>query len=126
MGSAWAALTADDKQTYTDKAKAAKKAFDAEYKTWHSGLDAATIEAIEASTGKKLAIPGGKKGKAQAERERPGNPGRPLTAFFEYMNEFRHGEGTGLPMTDLARQAGEQWRSMSDADKQVSLLAIAS
>ncbi|KAI9639326.1 uncharacterized protein MKK02DRAFT_39625 [Dioszegia hungarica] len=118
MSNAWSALTANDKQTYSDRARDLRKTFDTEYKKWYNELDAETIKSIEAATGKKLAPPGGKKAKLQAQRERPGNPGQPLTAFFEFMREFRQSNSDGKAGSAVAKEAGEAWRQMSEDDKQ--------
>lgn len=120
MSNAWSALTSNDKQTYSDRARDLRKTFDTEYKKWYNELDAETIKSIEAATGKKLAPPGGKKAKLQAQRERPGNPGQPLTAFFEFMREFRQSNSDGKAGSAVAKEAGEAWRQMSEDDKQVS------
>lgn len=124
MSTAWGALTMDDKQSYYDKAKELKKAFDAEYKTWYNGLDAATLKAIEKETGKKVSPPGGKRAKKLADKERPGNPGVPLTAFFEYMKAFRAAEGKDLSVSESGKQGGQNWREMSEDAKQVSVTVV--
>ena len=125
MGSAWAALSDSAKETYSQTAKELKKAFDMEYKSWYESLSPETIKEIEAATGKKVGLPGGKMKYKAEQAGRPGNPGRPMTAFFEFMRDFRvSAEVEGMEerdgVTAVARKAGEKWREMSEAEKQVS------
>lgn len=122
MSAAWSALTGTDKQSYNDRAKELKKAYDAEYRKWYNALEPEEIKAIEKDTGKKISPPGGKRGKKQEDRDRPGNPGTPITAFFEYLKELREGpEGQGVSVAEVAKKGGESWRQMSEDDKKVSL-----
>jgi dihydroxyacetone kinase len=121
MGSAWGALTQTAKDEYAAKAKELKKAFDVEYKKWYETLTPETIKAIEKASGKKVSLPGGRAAYKKEQAARPGNPGRPLSAFFEFLKEFREKEGKSLQdIKEVARKAGEKWRQMSDAEKQVS------
>ncbi|RSH88905.1 hypothetical protein EHS25_002567 [Saitozyma podzolica] len=119
MGSAWGALTQTAKDEYAAKAKELKKAFDVEYKKWYETLTPETIKAIEKASGKKVSLPGGRAAYKKEQAARPGNPGRPLSAFFEFLKEFREKEGKSLQdIKEVARKAGEKWRQMSDAEKQ--------
>lgn len=121
MGSAWGALTQTAKDEYAVKAKELKKAFDVEYKKWYETLTPETIKAIEKASGKKVSLPGGRAAYKKEQAARPGNPGRPVTAFFEFLKEFRETEGKNLQgIKEAASKAGEKWRQMSEADKQVS------
>ena len=123
IASEWTALSESAKAEYQAKAKELKKAYDAEYRKWFEALDADTIKLIEKATGKKVAVPGGKaaskKEKAEAARL-AGQPPRPVTAFFEYLDTFRNGDGKGLGVTELAKKAGEEWKAMVEEEKQVS------
>lgn len=121
MGSAWGALTQAAKDEYASKAKELKKAFDVDYKKWYETLTPETIKAIEKASGKKVSLPGGRAAYKKEQAARPGNPGRPVTAFFEFLSEFREKEGKDLQgIKEVASKAGEKWRQMSDEDKQVS------
>ena len=125
MGSAWTELTESAKEEYTKQAKELKTTYDKEYRSFLDGLSDDSIKAIEAATGKKLRIPGGKKARKAEMSKASGSPGKPLTAFFEFMKEFREKEDTtGLEgrakQTELSKRAGEKWKHMSDGEKQVS------
>lgn len=125
MGQAWNDLTEISKEEYTKQAKDLKSAYDKEYKNFLEGLSPDSIKAIEEATGKKLRIPGGKKARSKELSRASGSPGKPLTAFFEFMREFREkeggGEGAGKEkVTDVAKRAGEKWNNMSEGEKQVS------
>jgi hypothetical protein len=125
MGQAWNDLAEASKDEYTKQAKDLKTTYDKEYKNFLEGLSPESIKAIEAATGKKLRIPGGKKARNQELSRASGSPGKPLTAFFEFMRDFRAkegGEGEGKEkVTAVAKRAGEKWNSMSEGEKQVSL-----
>jgi hypothetical protein len=126
MGSAWSSLTQAAKDEYNAKAKDLKKAFDLEYRKWYDDLTPETIKAIEKESGKKVHLPGGKKAYRKELDSRPGNPGRPVTAFFEYLSEFRESkEAKSLTGKDgitlIAKKAGEKWKAMSHEEKEVSL-----
>jgi hypothetical protein len=123
MGQAWNDLAEVSKEEYTKQAKELKTAYDKEYRNFLEGLSPESIEAIEAATGKKLRIPGGKKARSRELSRASGSPGKPLTAFFEFMKDFRerdagHEEGREKA-TAVAKRAGEQWNSMSEGEKQV-------
>jgi hypothetical protein len=124
MGQAWNELTETAKEEYTKQAKDLKVAYDKEYRSFLEGLSDESIQAIESATGKKLRIPGGKKARKQELNRAAGSPGKPLTAFFEFMNDFREKEAAGEKVTVVAKRAGEKWSSMSDSDKQVSCLVL--
>lgn len=101
-----------------------KKTYDAEYKAWYESLDKETIKAYEKATGKKVAAPGGKAGSKKARDElarQSGQPARPLTAFFEYLEHLRQGDGKGLGVVELAKKAGEEWKGMVEEEKKVRL-----
>lgn len=123
----WTALSESAKGEYQTKAKDLKKAFDAEYKSWYDALDVETLKMMEKATGKKVAPPGGAKGsKARKveEARAAGMPARPVTAFFEYLDTFRKGDGMGMGVTELAKKAGESWKGMVEEEKQVSFCQI--
>jgi hypothetical protein len=124
MGQAWNDLAEASKDEYTKQAKDLKTTYDKEYKNFLEGLSPESIKAIEAATGKKLRIPGGKKARSKELSRASGSPGKPLTAFFEFMRDFRAkegGEGEGKEkVTAVAKRAGEKWNSMSEGEKQVS------
>lgn len=125
MGSAWSELTESAKEEYTKQAKELKTAYDKEYRSFLEGLSDDSIKAIEAATGKKLRIPGGKKARKAELNRASGSPGKPLTAFFEFMKEVRETEDVGdlqgrEKIIELSKRAGEKWKNMSDSDKQVS------
>ena len=125
MGSAWTELTESAREEYTKQAKELKTAYDKEYRSFLDGLSDDSIKAIEAATGKKLRIPGGKKARKAEISKASGSPGKPLTAFFEFMKEFREKEDTtGLEgrakQTELSKRAGEKWKNMDESEKQVS------
>jgi hypothetical protein len=84
------------------------------------GLSDDSIKAIEGATGKKLRIPGGKAARKREISAAEGGPRKPMTAFFEFMQSFREKEGSGMAVTEVAKQAGDKWRNMSEDDKQVS------
>jgi hypothetical protein len=50
-------------------------------------------------------------------------PKKPYTAFFLFLRQHRAQAGE-MKVVDSARQAGEQWRAMSEADKAVSCAAL--
>jgi len=124
MGQAWNDLAEASKDEYTKQAKDLKTTYDKEYKNFLEGLSPESIKNIEAATGKKLRIPGGKKARSKELSRASGSPGKPLTAFFEFMRDFRDkegGEGEGKEkVTAVAKRAGEKWNSMSEGEKQVS------
>jgi len=124
MGSAWNDLTEASKEEYTKQAKDLKVAYDKEYRSFLEGLSDDSIKAIEAATGKKLRIPGGKKARSRELSKASGSPGKPLTAFFEFMKDFRERAGSDEQgkekATAVAKRAGEKWNSMSEGEKQVS------
>lgn len=121
MGTAWSELTETAKAEYTQQAKDLKVAYNKEYKSFLEGLSDDSIKAIEGATGKKLRIPGGKAARKREIAEQGGGPRKPMTAFFEFMQSFREKEGKdGMPATEVAKQAGDKWRNMSEDDKQVS------
>lgn len=131
MGQAWNELTETAKEEYTKQAKDLKSAYDKEYRSFLEGLSDESIQAIENATGKKLRIPGGKKARKQELSRASGSPGKPLTAFFEFMKDFREKEDVGdlqgrEKATVVSKRAGEKWNSMSDSDKQVGCLWFAS
>lgn len=125
MGTAWTDLTDTAKDEYSKQAKELKSAYDKEYRSFLDGLSADSIKAIETATGKKLRIPGGKKARKAELNKASGSPGKPLTAFFEFMRDFREKEDTaGLQGRDkqieISKRAGEKWKNMREGDKQVS------
>lgn len=125
MGSAWTELADTAKEEYAKQAKELKVTYDKEYRSFLEGLSDDSIKAIEAATGKKLRIPGGKKARKAELSKASGSPGKPLTAFFEFMKEFREKEDTtGLEgkakQIELSKRAGEKWNSMGEEDKKVS------
>ena len=119
----WNDLSSTLKDEYAAKAKGLKRTYDAEYRKWYESLDKDTIKAYEKASGKKVAQPGGRaanKKALDAKAKESGQPPRPLTAFFEYLETFRSGEGKGLGVVELAKKAGEEWKAMVDEEKQVS------
>lgn len=120
ISSDWANLSSTEKEKFSTQAKELKKAYDAEYKSWYDSLDKDTLKAIQVETGKKVSPPGGKRGKRAEEDARPGNPGRPLTAFFEFLNTVKEGEGKDLGVVERAKLAGEKWKAMAEQEKEVS------
>jgi hypothetical protein len=128
MGNAWAELTETAKAEYAKQAKELSAAYTKEYKSFYDNLTPETIKAMEAASGKKLRYPGGKKAKGQELRDRAGNPGKPLTAFFEFLKAQRETEGKPTEegkdsaVVAQAKRAAEKWNQLSDAEKQVSVL----
>jgi hypothetical protein len=123
VGSAWSELTETAKAEYNTQAKELKTAYDKEYRSFLEGLSDDSIKAIESATGKKLRIPGGKAARKQEMHKAAGGPRKPMTAFFEFMQDHREKEmakGEHVKATDVAKQAGDKWRNMSESDKQVS------
>ena len=48
----------------------------------------------------------------------PRAPKRPLTAYFLFSAEHRSQFEKGTPVAEQAKKLGEQWRELSDEDKQ--------
>jgi hypothetical protein len=128
MGQAWNELAEASKEEYTKQAKDLKQAYNKEYRNFLEGLSNEAIKEIESISGKKLRIPGGKKARKQELNRAAGSPGKPLTAFFEFMKHFRaeyDGDAQGKERAvDMAKQAGEKWKNMSESEKQVSSLTF--
>lgn len=125
MGAAWQELADSARGEYTKQAKELKTAYDKEYRSFLDGLSDDSIKAIEKATGKKLRVPGGRKARKAELSRASGSPGKPLTAFFEFMKEFREKEdASGFEgrekQIELSKRAGEKWKNMSEGDKQVS------
>lgn len=124
MGAAWTELADTAKEEYSKQAKELKTTYEKEYRSFLDGLSDDSIRAIEAATGKKLRIPGGKKARKAELSRASGSPGKPLTAFFEFMKDFREKEDvSGVQGRDkqieISKRAGEKWKNMSEGDKQV-------
>lgn len=126
---AWSKLSLVESDEFSAAYKSSHAAWTTKYREWYDALSKEDRKAIEAKTGKKLKVPGGKVGSRKAFRELPGNPGRPSSSFFEYLSEIKpellaQGEREGLSGPKLntytAKAAGERWRQLSDADKAVS------
>ena len=123
MGESWRTLANEAKETYNSQAKELTKAYNTAYRSWYEGLSPETIRAIEKSTGRSLSRPGGRRRYNKEAADKPGNPGRPIGAFFEFLREYRTQHPTaGGTMADnqaLVKRAAEEYRDMSDAEKQV-------
>lgn len=127
MGTAWTELAESAKAEYNKQAKELKATYNKEYQTFLESLSPETIKAMEAATGKKLRIPGGARAAKLEMNKRSGNPGRPLTAFFEFMKDFREKDGGDYAGQDgrskiieQAKRGAEEWKKMSEEDKKVS------
>lgn len=88
--------------------------------TWRNSLTTEDIRrqnAYLAAQKKK-----GKKG-GMARLRDPAKPKMPVSPFFHYLSEVRQRPSSGLPTTELARNASIEWKSMSKEDKEVGVVA---
>jgi hypothetical protein len=123
-GAAWKNLSQSELEAYNTRSAESRAQANEAYKAFYSELSPETIRAIEKATGKALRKPGGKRAFNRAQNERPGNPGKPLTSFFYMMREMREAAQDGTANTldkerEIAKAAGEKWRSMTDEAKKV-------
>ncbi|WOO80706.1 Transcription factor A, mitochondrial [Vanrija pseudolonga] len=88
-GKAWAALSEAERKSYDGEVKAEWTAYNAAMKSYLETLPAADRLALEKKAGKKFPVPGGRSAAKQAIRDRPGNPGRASSPFFEYLQAQR-------------------------------------
>lgn len=133
VSQAWSDLNTQDPakvEAYQAKAKQLSAAFDQQYKDWYFARTSGQRLEIEKALGKKLTFPGGKGDFKKELRNRPGNPGRPSSSFFEYLRYLTpelsdHPEvadRTGMERhQNIARLAAERWRALPDTEKDVSL-----
>ena len=72
--------------------------------------------------------PAGKKTKAQRKAERdPNKPKKPPTAYFLWLGVNRANikdKNPGITVTEIAKKAGEMWRSLDSDEKQVTSLCL--
>ncbi|OXG29730.1 hypothetical protein J008_02248 [Cryptococcus neoformans] len=122
----WASLSSSVKAELQSRADEGKKLADKAYLEFWNSTTPETRSAIEKATGKKVSPPGGKKAFKQSVKERPGNPGKPLTPYFAFAKEVRDGGKVDLPSDlegnvrnqQLAKETGALWKQLSDSEKQ--------
>jgi hypothetical protein len=112
------------------QAKAESAKYDREYREWYFARTPAERATVEKATGKRIRFPGGRAKYRRDLRDRPGNPGRPTSSFFEFLRSLQPGllqtpdiankEGI-LKYQEMAKIAAERWRAMSTEEKDVSL-----
>lgn len=126
----WSNLPQSEVERFQQQAKAARAAWESEYSEFYESLTPEIIKALEKKTGKKISPPGGV-AKAKLElKNRPGNPGRPASSFFEYVKSIRSELEQDPRVSELheplqrTRQvaiiAGERWKTLSQEEKDVS------
>lgn len=132
VGQQWSELPSTDArklESLNARAKELGQAYEKEYKEWFFARTLQERNAVEKALGRKLHFPGGKGDFKKELRERPGNPGRPASSFFEFSRSLQdelkqHPEIAGKTGMDLhqsmARIAAERWRELSAEDKEVS------
>ena len=103
----WKALPASEKAEYEATAKQQRSTYEHDFQTFLKGISKDELAAIRARDG-KLRVPIASR--VQTRK-------RPLSAYFHYMAEMR--EKGGNDQIALAKQAGDQWKTMSVSDKQV-------
>lgn len=123
ISSSWKTLPESDKAKYDATAKKLRTEYESEFKNYLSGLTPAKKAAVEAQMGKSMKVP-------MASKGRKGSDGvtrkKPVTAFFEFLADMREtggidvsGEAGRNRVTMFSKRAGDQWKSMSEAEKQV-------
>lgn len=122
----WASLTSSVKAELQHRADEGKKLADKAYLEFWNSTTPETRTAIEKATGKKVSPPGGKKAFKLAVKERPGNPGKPLTPYFAFAKEIRDSGKVNVSSDlegnvrnqQIARETGALWKQLSDSEKQ--------
>ncbi|CAK9782567.1 hypothetical protein CC85DRAFT_326920 [Cutaneotrichosporon oleaginosum] len=108
------------------RAKAELAAYDKVYRDWFFARTPAERANIEKISGRRLVFPGGRANFRRDLRNRPGNPGRPSSSFFEFLRsltpEFKdHPDVVGKPgirgHQAMAKLASERWRAMAPEEK---------
>ena len=108
-------LTTTRHQKYTDAAAADQREYEVKMKAWQDSLSSEDIK----RQNKWIAAQrkAGKKGKALIKD--PKKPKRPLSAFFEFMQEYRVDNSVSDVRT-LGKEAAQKWKALSADEKSVS------
>ncbi|WVQ79946.1 hypothetical protein IAT38_002047 [Cryptococcus sp. DSM 104549] len=119
-GKAWGELPPAEKQAYVDKAAELRAAGKQAYREFWESTSPDVRAKIEIVTGKVLAHPDGKRSYNKQIRERPGNPGQPAGAFFEFLEATRSAkdyDAGGRSVAEEAVELGKKWRALSPEEK---------
>jgi hypothetical protein len=103
----WKVLPEDQKKIYEDKAAAEKARYDGQMKSYVPPDDAGDDDSDE------------KRPKKKAKKD-PNAPKRGQNAYMFFVNDLREkmkNENTPMKAPDLAKLAGEKWRTMTSEDK---------
>lgn len=128
---AWQKMSLLETDPYHEKARQETAAYKPAYRQWYEGLTPEQRENIRKHTGKKVVPPGGKLHAKKELASRPGNPGKPQTPFFKFIEGIRpelvrqvDAEKKDLPVTErnvvVAQLAAQRWAGVSQAEKDVS------
>ncbi|KDN39094.1 HMG-box [Tilletiaria anomala UBC 951] len=114
VGSEWRSLSESDKEPYNKKAAAGLSEYEQKLAEWKKQLSPEDIRRQNAWIMAQRRK--GKKGTALLRDQQ--KPKRPLSAFFEFMMEYRAQQGGAGSVVSVAKEAGEKWKAMSAAQKQ--------
>ncbi|KAF9465899.1 hypothetical protein BDZ94DRAFT_1296099 [Collybia nuda] len=108
-GENWRALSDEEKATYTTRYRAERDKYKEELGEWFKQADPSTVRELNKKAKRKLRAP-----------KLPGEPRRPPTAFFLYLQERRDQQTSidnAIAMRDIAIEAGKGWRDMTAEQK---------
>ncbi|BEI86796.1 hypothetical protein CcaverHIS002_0701420 [Cutaneotrichosporon cavernicola] len=130
IGTAWSDLQVSDPakvERMKAQAKVDQEAFEKAYGDWYFARTPAERTVVEKALGRRLQFPGGRAAFNRDLRDRPGNPGRPSSSFFEYLRSLQpelknHPDIAGKPGIEshqaIAKIAAERWRTLPEAEKE--------
>jgi hypothetical protein len=124
----WTTMSEEDKADYQARGKKLREQYLKDFTKFLNVLQPGQLDAIETILGKKILFPGGRKNRAQEQRDASGDMAKPLSPYFLFYRELHQkGELPATWATDgrdstakNARFAAAKWKEMSDEEKEVS------
>lgn len=124
----WLVMSEAEQAKYREAASDAAAKYARDYRRFYESLTPENLKLIAKVQGKEPAPPGGRRAAKLELRNRPGNPGKPSGAYFMFLKDKRAEIEAANPnwtgnerMLKLSRAAGDMWRNLPQADKDVSL-----